>query len=85
MTLEDIGRLPAQEAITALSDYIARHPDSDAAYTMRGMRFWALQRRSEAIGDYLAALRINPGSNARIALEQARMILDFYNPDLLNP
>lgn len=85
MTLDEICNLPPQEAIDALDGYIAAHPEDDEALTLRGMRRWALSRRSEAIKDYLAAIRINPDSRARLALEQANRILDFFHPDLLNP
>lgn len=84
-TLEKYRTMPAEEAIEALSGYIAQHPDSDSAYTMRGMKHWALGHRALAIKDYHSALLINPDSDARQALDIANAILDFYNKDLLNP
>ncbi len=77
--------LTADEAIARLTEYIAEHPESDEALTMRGMRYWGLQRRSDAINDYLAAIQLNPSSRAVQALKATNEILDFYNKDLFNP
>lgn len=77
--------LTADEAIARLTEYIEKHPDSDEALTMRGMRYWGLSRRSDAINDYLAAIRLNPESRAVQALKATNEILDFYNKDLFNP
>lgn len=85
MTLEEIKSLEAEEAIKALNDYISHHPDDDEAYTERGLKYWSLNKRKEAINDYLSALKINPASRAKMALEYAKSILDYYNKDLLNP
>lgn len=82
---DEIRNLPANEAITALSEYILTHPDDDEALTLRGMKYWTLNQRKEAINDYLSALKINPESRAKMALQFANSILDFYNKDLLNP
>ena len=83
--LDEIRNLPPQEAIKALSEYITTHPDDDEALTLRGLKYWNLNQRKEAINDYLAALKINPESRAKMALQFANSILDFYNKDLLNP
>jgi len=85
MTLEDIKKLPVEEAIAALDVYISQNPDDDEAFTIRGMKHWAMNHRSQAINDYLAAIRLNPDSRAILALHSANDILNFYNPDLLNP
>lgn len=83
--LEQIKSLPPGQAIECLNAYIEIHPEDDEAYTIRGLKYWALNRRREAINDYLQALRINPSSRAKLALELAHSVLDFYNKDLLNP
>lgn len=85
LTLDEIKPLPPNEAIPALDIYISSNPRSDEAYTLRGMRHWALEHRAAAINDYLSALRINPDSPARLALQNAHDILGYFNPDLLNP
>ena len=83
--LEQISQLPPSEAIEILDEYIIANPEDDEAYTIRGLKHWSLNHRKEAINDYLTALRLNPESRAKMALEFANIILDFYNKDLLNP
>ncbi len=91
MTLEEIkagvagGSISTERAIELLNEYIEANPDDDAALTCRGMRYWSLNRRSEAINDYLAAVKANPESEARNALKVTYDILNFYNKDLYNP
>lgn len=90
MTLDEIktkieaGNDTAQN-IDLLSEYISGNPESEEAYTLRGMQYWSLSQRGKAITDYLAAIRINPQSQARTLLASANQILDFYNKDLYNP
>ncbi len=84
--LRDLTKgLPADEAIKALTNYIEEHPQSDEALTMRGMRYWGMSRRADAINDYLAAIKLNPESRAVQALKATNEILDYYNKDLYNP
>ena len=85
LSLDEIRKLPPEEAICKLDLWLASAPDDDEALTLRGMRHWALNHRNQAINDYLAAIKINPESNAKMALQMANSILDFYNKDLLNP
>ena len=74
-----------EEAIAIITSFIEAHPDSDEAFTMRGMKYWGAGKRSLAINDYLAAIRINPESRARLALQATNEILDYRNKDLYNP
>ncbi|MCH5235138.1 MAG: hypothetical protein J1E16_07570 [Muribaculaceae bacterium] len=83
--LDALKNLPTQEAISALSEYISLHPEDDEALTIRGLKYWSLNQRKDAINDYLTALKINPESRAKMALQFANSVLDFYNKDLLNP
>lgn len=87
--LKDTVRgLSGDEAVKVLSDYIESHQgtsDLDEALTMRGMKYWGMQKRKEAINDYLAAIRLNPDSRAVMALKATNEILDYYNKDLYNP
>lgn len=83
-----IKTLSGEEAVKLLTDYIAAHPDDphlDEVYTMRGMKYWGMQKRSAAINDYLAAINLNPASKAVEALKAANEILSYYNKDLYNP
>lgn len=85
MKLEDIKKEMPEKAIPLLDEYIKLNPEDDEAYTLRGMKYWAAGKRSLAIKDYLSAIRINPESKAKMALQSANEILDYYNKDLLNP
>lgn len=86
MTIEEAKNIPdADKAIEALGEIIAADPKAEEAFIQRGMRYWSLNRRSAAINDYLAAIRLNPDSRAKVLLQSANTILDFYDKDLYNP
>lgn len=51
--------LAAEEAIEILTAHLASHPDDEEALTLRGIKYWSAGRRSLAMADYLAAIRIN--------------------------
>ncbi|MCM1378202.1 MAG: hypothetical protein NC097_07090 [Clostridium sp.] len=90
MTLEDIKSLsdqgkPAEEIISRLDEYIKEKPTDDEALTMRGMKHWSCGHRAEAINDYLAAIKLNPNSKAKMAIKASYEILNYYNKDLYNP
>lgn len=89
-TLEQIrtsinNGLSKEAALSLLDEYIVLYPDSDEAYTLRGLQYWSLGKRSAAINDYLKAIKLNPHSKAQEALRSANEILDYYNKDLYNP
>lgn len=95
MTLEDIKQSieagePASKSIEKLTQIIEADPENikgetEEALILRGMRYWSLSQRGKAISDYLAAIRLNPDSQAKTLLKSANAILDFYNKDLYNP
>lgn len=74
-----------EEEILLLDRAILDNPSDESAYVERGKLHWKLNHRKEAISDYLKAIRINPDSQAKMLLDYANSILDYYNPDLLNP
>ncbi len=73
------------KALCMLDSMIAAAPDDDNLLFMRGKLKWRLGRRSEAMTDYSAAAQLNPHSSAVRALEHARDVEAFFNPDLYNP
>lgn len=89
MNLEEIEELAGKnktgEAIEALDRFVAEHPHDAQALFLRGKLWWRLGRRSCAMNDYAASAEIDPEGPASKALEQARDIEAFFNPDLLNP
>lgn len=88
-TIEELkGRIeglePAQ-AVAIISEFIEAHPQDDEALTLRGMKYFGMGKRADAINDYLKAISLNPDSKAKLALKAANEILDYYNKDLYNP
>ena len=77
------GKIEA--ALAVLDDLIKLSPDDDRLLFERGKLRWRIGDRAGATGDYAKASMINPESPAAKALEQARDIADFFNPDLYNP
>lgn len=73
------------EALVELNRQLTASPDDDSLLFARGKVKWRLGDRSGATGDYAKAAAINPESPATKALENARDIADFFNPDLYNP
>ena len=69
------------EALDLADRYLTAHPDDAEALFLRGKIHWRLGNRSH----YAAAAAADPDSPAAEALEQARAVEDFFNPDLLNP
>lgn len=55
-------------------------------YLRRGLVLWKLQRHGAAIADYERAVALDgPDSEAAVALEMGRRVMDFYNKDMYNP
>ena len=42
-------------------------------------------RRGEAMSDYTRAAKLDPDGPATLLIEHSNSIMDFFNPDLLNP
>lgn len=77
-----------EEALQSLTSVIDAGVEQDRAEELlvaRGKVHWRMQNYSGAVCDFEKALSINPDSEAGPALELARNIFDYYNPDLLNP
>lgn len=84
MENENIQEVTAAK-LRSLDGRIAADAADEEALLERGRLYWALGRRADAIGDYLAAQRINPSGKAAQLLKATYEILDFYNKDLYNP
>lgn len=74
-----------QEAIDALSANIEAEPGQALWPFLRGNAYWRLGQKGKAITDYEQAVALDPESGAKHALEMARSVMDFFNPDLYNP
>lgn len=79
------------EAIEALTLEIAENSTTydkkslADIYFRRGKLYWRLNRRGEATSDYAKASDLDSESAAVKALEHARDVEAFFNPDLYNP
>lgn len=71
--------------IGELTEYIAGNAASDHALFLLGKAYWKKGERSRAVTAYSKAVSLNPDSPAALALEHARSVERFFNPDLLNP
>lgn len=70
------------EAVALLSSM----DESDAwVLFMRGRIAWKRGDKAGAISLYEQAVDVDPASEAAVALEQARNIMNFFNKDLFNP
>lgn len=72
-----------QLELTAL--WLKMSPDDASLHIARGKALWRLGRRGEAISEYSVADRLAPDGDARTLLDHSAAIMDFFNPDLLNP
>lgn len=81
--LSDEGRF--EEALAEAARLLADHPADDELWYEAGRLNWRLGRRAQAITAYNHAVELNPDSPAAEALALVSSIMDFYNPDLLNP
>lgn len=73
------------EAISALDRNIEKDSGNSLWWYLRGKAYWRMQRYADAISDYEESVHLDPQSPAVHALEMARDVMNFYNPDLLNP
>lgn len=64
---------------------VATPAERSLIYAERGKILWALGRRGESISAYEKGARLDPDGPAALLLEHTRSIMDFFNPDLLNP
>ena len=71
--------------LLTLDEALRLTPDDAALLVERGKLLWRMNRRGEAISDYEKAAAIDPDGPARLLLEHTNDIMDFFNPDLLNP
>lgn len=74
-----------EELLELTEAWLMEEPDSVEAHIIRGKAFWKLGRRGEAMSEYSAADRLDPEGEARTLLDHSNAIMDFFNPDLLNP
>lgn len=76
------------DAETLLADVEAalqKAPRDASLLIEKGKLLWRLGKRGEAMSAYEAAAAIEPDGAAPLLIEHSNAIMDFFNPDLLNP
>lgn len=73
------------EELATLDARIAADGNNASLYIERGKLLWKLGRRGDAISDYRRAAALDPNGPGRLLAEHSDAIMDFFNPDLLNP
>ena len=74
-----------EQAITALSSFIAYNQSCDEAYFLLGNAYCKKNAWREALNAYSQAMELNPDGPARMAYDHIIEILDFFHHDLYNP
>lgn len=78
------GKSPA-EALAAIDNALKETPANAPLLIAKGKLLWRLDRRGEAMSAYEQAARLDPDGPAGLLIEHSNSIMDFFNPDLLNP
>lgn len=85
MDKDSIKRLFDANRLAEAAALLEKCADDAWAQYMLGRIAWKEGRRADAIEYYEHATASDPGSEAVVALEQAREIMNFFNKDLYNP
>lgn len=72
-------------AIDALMDSASTDAERGLLLAEKGKLLWKSDRRGEAISAYEKGAQLDPDGPAALLLSHSRSIMDFFNPDLLNP
>lgn len=73
-------------AAASLLKEVAVHPRSSAPLLVEaGKQLWKRGMRGEAMSAYEKADKLDPEGPAHLLIEHSNSIMDFFNPDLLNP
>lgn len=73
------------ERLAEVEAALASAPDDAALLIEKGKLLWRMGRKGDAISAYEKAAAIEPDGPARLLIEHSNSIMDFFNPDLLNP
>lgn len=76
-----------QIAENSLRDTAAQLTPQERAllFAEKGKMLWRLEHRGEAMSAYQQGAVLDPEGPAAMLLDHSRSIMDFFNPDLLNP
>lgn len=75
----------AEDALAIVENALGANPNNPTLLVEKGKILWKLNRKGEAMSAYEAAALIDPDGPAKLLIEHSNSIMDFFNPDLLNP
>jgi len=72
-------------AIDKLMESAVSDTDKALLFAEKGKLLWKMGCRGDAISAYEQGAQLDPDGPAALLLSHSRGIMDFFNPDLLNP
>jgi cytochrome c-type biogenesis protein CcmH/NrfG len=75
----------AIEALKQIDKQLEANPADSNLLIEKGKLHWRLGQRGAALSAYEKADKLAPNGPAATLLEHSNAIMDFFNPDLLNP
>ncbi|MCM1452089.1 MAG: tetratricopeptide repeat protein [Clostridium sp.] len=72
-------------AVEELNKLIEKEPENANWPYLRGRAYWQLGEKGKAMTDFEHALHLDPNSPAKLSLEMAHNVMEFFNPDIFNP
>lgn len=73
------------EALLLTAEALRHNSDDAHLWFLRGKALWKAGQKGEAITAYERSAALDPTGNAVIALKMASDVMNYFNPDLLNP
>lgn len=82
-----IGGKSHREQLEVIERMLGGASEADRALLLaeKGKILWKLNRRGEALSAYEEGALLDPDGPAALLLAHSQEIMDFFNPDLLNP
>lgn len=85
---EIIAEKTPAEALEAIGQELEKEMPGETRSLLlaeKGKLLWRLGRRGEAMSAYEEGARLDPSGPAALLMEHSNSIMEFFNPDLLNP
>ena len=73
------------ETLGAMEHDAVSDTDRGLLLAEKGKLLWRIGKRAEAMSAYEQGAQLDPDGPAALLLAHSNEIMDFFNPDLLNP
>jgi tetratricopeptide (TPR) repeat protein len=83
--LKSVAESAPDSLVVLLDTIVASDAVSSPLLIEVGKLYWGLDMRGAALSAYERAATLDPDGPAKLLLEHSNAIMDFFNPDLLNP